>query len=50
VSNSKLVAEVTGELETEEGDLMIRRIHVVMFIIAPESARPRLQESSSQQS
>ena len=29
-SNGKLVAEVTGEVEAEEGVLVIRRIHVAM--------------------
>ena len=30
-SNGKLTAEVTGEVETEEGVLVIRRIHVARF-------------------
>jgi uncharacterized OsmC-like protein len=38
-SNGKLVAEVTGEVETEEGVLVIRRIHVAMRLIAPEESR-----------
>jgi len=38
-SNGKLVGEVTGEVETEEGVLVIRRIHVVMKLAAPESSR-----------
>jgi uncharacterized OsmC-like protein len=38
-SNGKLVAEVTGEVEAEEGVLLIRRIHVAMALVAPEHAR-----------
>jgi len=42
-SNGKLVGEVTGEVETEEGVLVIRRVHVVMCIIAPGSARATIE-------
>ena len=42
-SNRKLVAEVTGEVETEEGVLIIRRIHVAMRIVAPASARETIE-------
>ena len=35
-SNGKLVAEVTGEVEAEEGVLVIRRIHVAMQLVASE--------------
>jgi uncharacterized OsmC-like protein len=38
-SNGKLVAEVTGEVEEEDGVLVIRRVHVLMRIAAPEAAR-----------
>jgi uncharacterized OsmC-like protein len=38
-SNGKLVAEVTGEVEEEEGVLVIRRIHVAMQLVAPEQSR-----------
>lgn len=38
-SNGKLTADVTGEVETEEGVLVIRRIHVAMRLAAPESSR-----------
>jgi uncharacterized OsmC-like protein len=38
-SSGKLVAEVIGEVETEEGVLVIRRIHVAMRLVAPEQAR-----------
>ncbi len=33
-SNGKLTAEVTGEVETEDGVLVIRRIHVAMRLVA----------------
>jgi uncharacterized OsmC-like protein len=42
-SNGKLVGEVTGEVETEEGVLVIRRIHVVMKLAAPEGARETIE-------
>src|SRR6202047_1863429 len=38
-SNGRLVAEVTGEVETDEGVLVIRRIHVAMQLVAPEQSR-----------
>ena len=34
-----MTADVTGEVETEEGVLVIRRIHVQMRLQAPASAR-----------
>ena len=37
-SNGKLVGEVTGEVETDEGVLVIRRIHLAMRLVAPEQA------------
>jgi uncharacterized OsmC-like protein len=37
-SNGKLTAEVTGEVETEEGVLVIRRIHVAMRLAASKDA------------
>lgn len=42
-SNGKLVADVTGEVETEEGVLIIRRINVAMHVIAPASARETIE-------
>jgi organic hydroperoxide reductase OsmC/OhrA len=39
VSNGKLVAEVTGEVEAEDGVLVIRRIHVDLKLQAPEESR-----------
>jgi uncharacterized OsmC-like protein len=38
-SGGRLTAEVTGEVETEEKVLVIRRIHVAMRLAAPEEAR-----------
>jgi len=38
-SNGNLVADITGEVEVEEGVLVIRRIHVAMQLIAPEESR-----------
>jgi len=38
-SNGKLTAEVRGEIEQEEGVLVIRRIHVAMRLMAPEERR-----------
>jgi uncharacterized OsmC-like protein len=37
-SNGKLVGDVTGEVETDEGVLVIRRIHLAMRLAAPEKA------------
>lgn len=39
----RLVAEVTGEVEKEEGVLVIRRIHVAMKLAAAESARETVE-------
>ena len=39
-SNGRLTADVIGEVETEEGVLVIRRIHVAMRLAAPEASRP----------
>jgi uncharacterized OsmC-like protein len=36
VSNGRLTADVTGEVEKEEGVLVIRRIHVAMRLVAGE--------------
>lgn len=38
-SNGKLTADVTGEVETEDGVLVIRRINVAMRLVAPEDSR-----------
>ena len=42
-SNGKLVGEVTGEVETEEGVLVIRRIHLSMRLTAPEQMRETIE-------
>jgi uncharacterized OsmC-like protein len=44
-SNEKLTAEVIGEVETEEGVLVIRRIHVAMRLVAPEAARETVERT-----
>jgi uncharacterized OsmC-like protein len=44
-SNGKLTAEVTGEVETEEGVLVIRRIHVAMRLVAPEQTRATVERT-----
>ncbi len=38
-SNGKLTADVTGEVEAEEGVLVIRRIYVAMRLLAPQAAK-----------
>ncbi len=38
-NQGKLTAEVTGEVETEDNVLVIRRIHVELILRAPEEAR-----------
>ena len=38
-SGGRLTADVTGEVETDEGVLVIRRIHVAMRLAAPEDSR-----------
>ena len=42
-SNGKLTAEVRGEVEQEEGVLVIRRIHVTMRLSAVEDKRPTVE-------
>ena len=42
-SNGRLTADVTGDVETEEGVLVIRRIHVAMRLAAPEDLRDRVE-------
>ncbi len=44
-SSGKLTAEVTGEVEAEEGVLVIRRIHVAMRLMAPEEARETVERA-----
>ncbi|MDE3137504.1 MAG: OsmC family protein [Acidobacteriota bacterium] len=42
-SNGKLVSETVGEIETDGGVLVIRRVHVVYKLRAPESARETIE-------
>jgi uncharacterized OsmC-like protein len=46
-SNGKLTADVTGEVETEEGVLVIRRVHVAMRLVAPEASRETVERTHS---
>ncbi|HWY56065.1 MAG TPA: hypothetical protein VNZ03_16485 [Terriglobales bacterium] len=42
-SDGRLTGEITGEVETEDNVLIIRRIHVDMRLAAPEEARPAVE-------
>ena len=42
-SDGKLTAEVTGEVEQEEGVLVIRRVHVAMLLAAPEETKATVE-------
>ena len=42
-SGGKLTADVTGEVETEEGVLVIRRIHVHMRLAAADDRRETIE-------
>jgi uncharacterized OsmC-like protein len=42
-SGGALTADVTGEVETEDSVMVIRRIHVAMRLAAPESARETVE-------
>ena len=42
-SNGRLIADVTGEVERDEGVLVIRRIHVAMQLIVPEEVRETVE-------
>jgi uncharacterized OsmC-like protein len=42
-SNGKLVADVTGEVETEDNVLVIRRIHVDLKLQASEESRATVE-------
>ena len=42
-SNGSLTADVTGEVEKEEGVLVIRRIHVAMRLVAGEELREAVE-------
>ena len=42
-SGGRLVADVTGEVEKEDGVLVIRRIHVNMQLAAPDEVRETVE-------
>jgi uncharacterized OsmC-like protein len=42
-NTGRLVADVVGEVETEESVLVIRRIHVSMRLAAPPEARDTVE-------
>ena len=44
-SNAKLIADVTGEVETEDGVLVIRHIHVAMRLVASEGSRETVERT-----
>jgi uncharacterized OsmC-like protein len=46
-SGGKLTAHVTGEVETEEGVLVIRRIHVAMRLVASQSEKETVERVHS---
>ena len=46
-SNGKLTAEVIGEVETEDGVLVIRRIHVAMRLVASEDTKEIVERTHS---
>ena len=45
LGRGRLTADVTGEVETDEGVLVIRRIHVAMRLAAPEGTRPTVERA-----
>ena len=42
-SEGRLTADVTGEVEAEEGVLVIRRIHVAMRLVAADELRDTVE-------
>jgi uncharacterized OsmC-like protein len=44
-SNGKLTADVAGEVEQEDGVLVIRRVHVAMRLVAPEQVRETVERT-----
>ena len=48
-SDGKLTADVTGEVEQEEGVLVIRRIQVSMRLVAPDGAREKVERVPPEQ-
>ena len=46
-NEGRLTADVRGEIENEEGVLVIRRIHVAFNLRAPESAKETVERVHS---
>jgi organic hydroperoxide reductase OsmC/OhrA len=42
-ANGRLTADVVGEVEKEDGVLVIRRIHVALKLAAPEQVRETVE-------
>lgn len=42
-SHGKLTAEIRGEVEQEEGVLVIRRVHVAMRLTAPQEVKSTVE-------
>lgn len=42
-SEGRLTADVIGEVEKEDGVLVIRRIHVALRLVAPEQVRETVE-------
>jgi len=42
-ANGRLTADVVGEVEKDDGVLVIRRIHVVLRLVAPEEVRETVE-------
>lgn len=42
-SHGRLSADVTGEVESEDGVLVIRRIHVAMLLVAAHDVRETVE-------
>jgi uncharacterized OsmC-like protein len=42
-SDGRLTAEITGEVETEDGVLVIRRVHVAMRLKATQEVRETVE-------
>ena len=42
-SEGKLTAEVTGEVETEDNVLVIRRVHVAMRLVAEPELKDKIE-------
>jgi uncharacterized OsmC-like protein len=42
-SNGKLTAEVTGEVETEDNVMVIRRVHVAMRLVAEPELKEKIE-------